>query len=865
MTTFCLKAAAMTSPSSSFLASLDAFLADPSELSLSLRPHQLETIAALRDGIAEHGHDAGFFAEKPTRTGKTIIFGALVHALAEPAIILVPSTTIAEQIPGEFAKLGVQLSCGVAAGDRREWDEPILVTTYASLRRHASKVQASGRRVVVLDEVHNALGERTQEALERFRSCLRVGFTATAELTHHGVGDYFPHCIDRLDLKEAAERGLISPLRVYRVIRNADLSKVSFARGDFKADELARVLDTDESKALVLEAYRERAAGCPAVGYAVTVAHAESLAACFAEAGIASAAISGGQSAKEQRRLREAFEAGSIDVLWNCQVLMEGWTTNRATVVLNVATTSSDRVLKQRLGRILRSSPEPKLALDFVDGWDGIKERSKPERRPVSIHDALGRGLYRPGAQVLGPEAEAEERAARSSTFGLRVEGAFSVVTADLESYFHLIRERWRELDPAAIPGADRFAWFDAAIAAGQGADEALLCERLSALEEPETTSFWRRLVRDGVDLELRAAAARRLLELGDRASAKIIAQRLLPKLQGEPLRALLSRALEAEAPLDLDWSAALDMVAVSDDELRAIAAAEWQDLGLIDEALAARQRWPESRAHRALMRLLAPGGLSPFLILNGMRGRAEELVSRGVSGGSMAASARKSAPALLTQIRRLKPDPREALTALLPMLQDPAAPGALRALRLRALIGDAFAEERSTLEGAALRAFAAGVGEALPGAGDAAGLRRGLEALIPGEPEERSLALGEGADAMRRARRVILERLKPKAPPRRPEPPPRERARAGARPATPPLLDSPRLEALRRRLAARQRMTAQRPRPRSATPSSKPRQGSEAGYRKSIAERFRERMAAREQAEKEGEGSAAEPGSQEA
>ena len=67
-------------------------------------------------------------------------------------------------------------------------------------------------RLVICDEAHTALGEKTSAAIRSFpRKPVYIGMTATEHLIAKQVSDVFPASVDDLPLQEAARRGLQSP------------------------------------------------------------------------------------------------------------------------------------------------------------------------------------------------------------------------------------------------------------------------------------------------------------------------------------------------------------------------------------------------------------------------------------------------------------------------------------------------------------------------------------------------------------------------------------------------------------------------------------------------------------------------------
>ena len=109
------------------------------------------------------------------------------------------------------------------------------------------------------------------------------------------------------------------------------------------------------------------------------------------------------------REILAAYERGEIDVLVNAQLLAEGWNSPRATVCMHLAPTASKRIYQQRVGRVTRRHPgkEAGIVVDFVH------PATKHDDPVVTLHSLLDRDVYRGGAIVVGPVRRGRGRRVR--------------------------------------------------------------------------------------------------------------------------------------------------------------------------------------------------------------------------------------------------------------------------------------------------------------------------------------------------------------------------------------------------------------------------------------------------------------------
>jgi hypothetical protein len=314
------------------------------------------------------------------------------------------------------------------------------VETYQWFVRNAGKI-ADTYTIVICDEAHTALGEKTSAAIRRWSGPIFIGMTATGALIARHVTDLFPTQTSRFDLAQAARRGVIAPLRCIRIppgpgVRT--IAKVPLRRGEvdteFDQEMLAELLDQTPFNVAVADLYKTRFNGIPGVVYAAGVRHANNVADAFVAEGMKAKAVSGETPKRQLARILADYESGKIDVLVNAMLLAEGWNSPRATICMHLAPTASKRVYQQRVGRVTRRHPgkEAGIVIDFVH------PATKHDDPVVTLHSLLDRDVYRGGAIVVGPVRRGRGRR-------VRVERRVLPVTPDPDRRAQVFeRELWR-------------------------------------------------------------------------------------------------------------------------------------------------------------------------------------------------------------------------------------------------------------------------------------------------------------------------------------------------------------------------------------------------------------------------------------
>ncbi len=397
-----------------------------------------------------------FWFEHATGAGKTVAAMGFVDASRTGGIlILTHRRNLVDQFHGELKDRGYskRVTPALLKGQDAA-NGPVTVETYQWFVRNAGNI-SSAYSIVICDEAHTALGEKTSAAIRNWTGPVFIGMTATGALIARHVTDLFPTQTSRFDLAQAARRGVISPLRCVRIppgpgVRT--IAKVPLRRGEvdveFDQEMLAELLDQGPFNYAVADLYKTRFNGVPGVVYAAGVRHAYNVAAAFREQGMKAMGVSGETPKRELAEILASYERGDIDVLVNAQLLAEGWNSPRATVCMHLAPTASKRIYQQRVGRVTRRHPgkEAGLVVDFV------APDTKNDDPVVTLHSLLDRDVYRGGAIVVGPVRRGRGRR-------VRVERRVLPVTSDEDRRIDVFeRELWR-IAVEHLPYGEQIQW----------------------------------------------------------------------------------------------------------------------------------------------------------------------------------------------------------------------------------------------------------------------------------------------------------------------------------------------------------------------------------------------------------------------
>jgi superfamily II DNA or RNA helicase len=480
---------------------------EPDELDDELGDDETELLPA-----DDPGAERRFRFRHPTASGKTIAAAGFVEAARTMGVlILTHRRLLVNQFNRDLTTegYGSRFSDAVLAGTEPLRPQPITIQTYAWFARHVGSLNRTAYQLVICDEAHTALGEKTSAAIRSLPEPIYIGMTATEQLIAKQVSDVFPASVDDLPLGDAARRGLIAPLRCLRVPPAAAISSVPIVGGDFDEHALAAILDHVAINQAAASLYRDRFDHTPGIVYAAGVEHAYNLAREFRAAGLKAEAVSGRTPPLRLAETLAAYERGEINVLINAQLLAEGWNSPRATVCMHLAPTASRRVYQQRIGRIMRVHPrkEAGIVVDFTDPAATHNERT------VTIHSLLDADFYRPGARVTpAPRRRMQRRARRK----LSPATWLAPVTPDPARRLAVIGREWQRVDPSRLSGDEQELWARLAGRQLRFDERQAFAEKLARASKECREAFLTSCAAENPNRRLRLAA------LGDRVATTV-------------------------------------------------------------------------------------------------------------------------------------------------------------------------------------------------------------------------------------------------------------------------------------------------------------------------------------------------------
>jgi superfamily II DNA or RNA helicase len=372
-----------------FIGSIDDYLIQYSMVShrgFVLHEHQTDYLNDLSEDRGEGKRSA--LVVLPTGTGKTTIALEDMKRMAAGrgklnALVLAPSLDLTRQ----WEKESIQYQKKVGH---------IEVMTYASAARQYYKDLPGKYHYVVVDEAHHGVAPVLKKAIQHYQPEFMLGLTATDKrLDAQRLENVFGSYEEKLDLKQAIEKGLLCQIRAFRLESNIDLSEVRFNGKDYVSADLERRIRVGSRNELIVDVLHKyfytKLPGKSGLIFCVSVAHAKEMARLLTAKGFKAASVDG-QDNHRQRKI-EQYMNREIQFLCTCSLLNEGWDAPHTSVIVMARPTLSRVLYTQQLGRGTRLA-EGKEALYVIDVVDQYGSFGQVSNRPWSIHGLFGLDFY---------------------------------------------------------------------------------------------------------------------------------------------------------------------------------------------------------------------------------------------------------------------------------------------------------------------------------------------------------------------------------------------------------------------------------------------------------------------------------------
>ena len=267
-----------------------------------------------------------------------------------------------------------------------DWSADVIVGIPESLspRLAENSPRAQARLgAIVIDEAHLTAPRTYDEIFEKGSYCIIIGLSATPENPNDPKGTLRMVFDGRLLVPDELGDDPVAVLTAKQI-----LSRVTFepmiacdvavreqlderALNDFSESFLDKVGKSPERQRIMLDRLLAIGPGVPTLCFAPSVRSARALSAAMAMRGRSSAYVDYGVTGSQRRQALEAFRSGTIQFLFNYQVLATGFDAPRISCLMLGRPTRNRVLYEQMIGRGMRGpqngGTESCLVLYFED------------------------------------------------------------------------------------------------------------------------------------------------------------------------------------------------------------------------------------------------------------------------------------------------------------------------------------------------------------------------------------------------------------------------------------------------------------------------------------------------------------------
>lgn len=345
-------------------------------------PYQAEMLQALTAERELHDRHQNLIVAA-TGTGKTVIAALDYLGLCTaddpdcPSLLFVAHRReILEQSLRTYREVLSDNSFGelYVGGSRPERWRHVFASVQSLHSYGVANIPSDAYDIVVIDEFHHAEATTYQTILSHLEPTELLGLTATPERADGvDVRSFFGgRTAAELRLWDALSADLLTPFHYFGIADGTDLRRIDWSRGRYDQEALSNVYTGNDARArLVLRSLRDKV-GDPlrmrAIGFCVSVAHAEFMTKVFIDADVPAAIVTGQTRQDNRQRALDDLKSRKVNVIFTVDVFNEGVDLPDVDTVLFLRPTESATIFLQQLGRGLRRAPNKAVltALDFV-------------------------------------------------------------------------------------------------------------------------------------------------------------------------------------------------------------------------------------------------------------------------------------------------------------------------------------------------------------------------------------------------------------------------------------------------------------------------------------------------------------------
>lgn len=293
----------------------------------------------------------------PTGGGKTQIASELVsRSNAARILYIVPSAEILHQTSGALTRAKVAHKV-LAAGRKFPLDgvSCLLAMSQTLSRRLSSTMFADWKPdLIFVDEAHKLI-EQHRRVLDMW-TCPVIGLTATpVRLDGKPLSALWPVLVCGPSIKSLQRQGFLVPCRTINA-NMPDLTGITMRHGDYDQHQMDVAYSADDVTKQAVQYWLKYAKGKRTIAFTAGIESSLRLVHAYRKAGIRCEHVDGNTPTAQRDAALERLRCHQTDVLFNCQLFVEGLDLIEVECIQFLKSTASLSVFMQAVGRGLRTA-----------------------------------------------------------------------------------------------------------------------------------------------------------------------------------------------------------------------------------------------------------------------------------------------------------------------------------------------------------------------------------------------------------------------------------------------------------------------------------------------------------------------------
>ena len=150
-------------------------------------------------------------------------------AVGKRVLFLAHTKELVTQAYEQFRKIWPEVSAGRYVDESHDTESYVICGSVQGIADNLQKFNPDDFGYIIVDECYHGAANSYKKILSFFSPSFTLGLTATPERADgEDILDIFQNVAHKLDIQDAVEKGILSPVRCIRIKTNIDLRDVRY-------------------------------------------------------------------------------------------------------------------------------------------------------------------------------------------------------------------------------------------------------------------------------------------------------------------------------------------------------------------------------------------------------------------------------------------------------------------------------------------------------------------------------------------------------------------------------------------------------------------------------------------------------------